>query len=106
DGTVIDGPSVSDLVKAVDPALDAELSGKLDVTVGKMEAIKKRWDNGEAYDQQIAEGNTEGNATVQAGIDALIDQTKSIEGAVSALKLDAIAFEGSDSLDAPNKVFQ
>jgi putative iron-regulated protein len=106
DGTVIDGPSVSDLVEAADPALDAELSGKLDVTVGKMEAIEKRRENGEAYDQQIAEGNAEGNATVQAAIDALVDQTKSIERAVSALKLNAIAFEGSDSLDAPDKVFQ
>ncbi|MGO4840180.1 peptidase, partial [Rhizobiaceae sp. 2RAB30] len=48
----------------------------------------------------------EGNATVQAAIDALVDQTKSIERAVGALKLDAIAFEGSDSLDSPDKVFQ
>jgi putative iron-regulated protein len=106
DGTLIDGPSISDLVKAADPAVDAELSAKLDVTVGKMEAIKKRAEAGEAYDMQIAEGNTEGNAGVQAAIDALLDQTKSIERAVSALKLDSIAFEGSDSLDAPDKVFQ
>ena len=56
--------------------------------------------------QQIAEGNTAGNATVQAAIDALIDQTKSIERAVGSLKLNAIAFEGSDSLDAPDKVFK
>ncbi|HVY50782.1 MAG TPA: imelysin family protein, partial [Devosia sp.] len=105
DGTSIDGPSLSDLVKASDPALDAELSGKLDVSVRKMEAIEKRRENGEAYDQQIAEGNAEGNATVQAAIDALVDQTKSIERVVSALKLDAIAFEGSDSLDAPDQVF-
>ena len=61
---------------------------------------------GEAYDKQIGEGNAEGNATVQAAIDALVDQTKSIERAVASLKLDAIAFEGSDSLDAPDKVFQ
>jgi putative iron-regulated protein len=106
DGTVIDGPSVSDLVKAADPAVDNELSTKLDVTVEKMEAIQKRAEAGESYDQQIAEGNAEGNATVQAAIDALVDQTKSIERAVSTLKLDAIAFEGSDSLDAPDKVFQ
>ena len=39
-------------------------------------------------------------------IDALVDQTKSIERAVAALKLDAIEIEGSDSLDAPDKVFQ
>ena len=94
------------LVKEADPALDAELSGKLDATVAKMEAIQARADGGEAYDQQIGEGNAEGNATVQAAIDALVDQTKSIERAVAALKLDAIAFEGSDSLDAPDKVFQ
>lgn len=106
DGTVVSGPSVSDMVKATDPAIEKELSDKLDVTVAKMEAIKARALAGQAYDQQIAEGNAEGNATVQAAIDALIDQTKSIERAVGSLKLNAIAFEGSDSLDAPDKVFK
>ncbi|TPN89574.1 peptidase [Mesorhizobium sp. CU2] len=106
DGTVVAGPSVHDMVKAADPAIDKELSDKLDVSVAKMEAIKARALAGEAYDQQIAEGNTEGNATVQAAIDALVDQTKSIERAVGTLKLNAIAFEGSDSLDAPDKVFK
>ena len=106
DGTVVSGPSVHDMVKAADPAIDKELSDKLDVSVARMEAIKARALAGEAYDQQIAEGNKEGNATVQAAIDALIDQTKSIERAVGTLKLNAIAFEGSDSLDAPDKVFK
>ena len=106
DGSVVEGPSVSDMVKEADAALDTELSGKLDTTVAKMEAIQARAVAGEAYDQQIGEGNAEGNATVQAAIDALVDQTKSIERAVAALKLDAIAFEGSDSLDSPDKVFQ
>jgi putative iron-regulated protein len=106
DGSTVEGPSVSDMVKEADAALDTELSGKLDATVTKMEAIQARAVGGEAYDQQIGEGNAEGNATVQAAIDALVDQTKSIERAVAALKLDAIAFEGSDSLDSPDKVFQ
>ena len=106
DGSVVEGASIASLVKEADPAVDAELSAKLDTTVTKMEAIKARADGGEAYDQQIGEGNAEGNATVQAAIDALVDQTRSIERAVSALKLDTIAFEGSDSLDAPDKVFQ
>jgi putative iron-regulated protein len=106
DGSVVSGPSVSDMVKAADPALDKELTDKLDLTVSKMEAIKARADGGEAYDQQIGEGNAEGNAIVQAAIDGLVDQTKSIERVVSALKLDSIAFESSDSLDAPDKVFQ
>ncbi|MEO9336031.1 imelysin family protein [Mesorhizobium sp. SB112] len=106
DGSVVEGASVADLVKAAAPDLDKELSAKLDVTVEKMEAIAKRAEGGEAYDQQIGEGNTDGNAAVQAAIDALVDQTKSIERVVDVLKLDAIAFEGSDSLDSPDKVFQ
>jgi len=106
DGSTVAGASLADLVKAVDPAADAELSAKLDATVAAMEAIGARVAKGEAYDQQIGEANAEGNATVQAAIDALVDQTRSIERAVTALKLESIAFESSDSLDAPDKVFK
>lgn len=106
DGSTVQGASLSSLVGAADAAVDAELKAKLDTTNAKMQAMADRAKAGEAYDQQIGEGNTEGNATVQAAIDALVDQTKSLERAVVALKLDAIAFEGSDSLDAPDKVFQ
>lgn len=106
DGTTVSGPSISDLVKAVHPKVDAEVRGKLDKTVAAMEAVAKAAEGGEAYDQQIGEGNTAGNARVQAAIDGLIDQTRSVERAVSALQLDAIAFEGSDSLDSPDRVFQ
>jgi putative iron-regulated protein len=35
---------------------------------------------------------------------ALVAQTRAIEAAIAALKLDGIAIEGSDSLDAPEKV--
>jgi putative iron-regulated protein len=52
----------------------------------------------------IGEGNAEGNAVVQKVVDALLDQTKSIERAVAALDLKAIEFEGSDSLDNPSAV--
>lgn len=106
DGSVVEGPSVAAMVKEADAALDAELTGKLDATISAMEAVAKRAEGGEAYDQQIGEGNAEGNAAVQAAIDGLIDQTRSIERVVAVLKLDSIAFEGSDSLDAPDKVFQ
>ena len=106
DGSVVEGPAVSDMIKEMDAALDAELSAKLDASVAAMQASEKRAIDGEAYDQQIGEGNEAGNAVVQAAIDALVEQTRSIERAVAALKLDAVAFEGSDSLDAPDKVFQ
>jgi putative iron-regulated protein len=43
---------------------------------------------------------------VQAAIDALLEQTKTIENVVGALDLGTLAFEGSDSLDEPDAVFQ
>ena len=105
DGTRITGPSISDLVAAADPAVDAELRGRLHQTIGKMDVLVKSAKSGVAYDQMIGEDNTAGNAKVKAAVDALVDQTKSIENAVSSLGLESIAFEGSDSLDAPEKVF-
>ena len=106
DGTVVEGPSMSELVAARDPGLDTELRGLLDDTVAKMEAMAKRAETVEAYDQMIGEGNVEGNATVQAAIDGLIAQTRGIERVVALLKLDNVTLEGSDSLDNPDVVFQ
>ena len=106
DGTEMTGASVSDLVAAKDPALDEELKAKLLATVEAMEAMATRAETVEAYDQMIGEGNDEGNAVVQAAIDGLIAQTPSIERAIAALDLGQIELEGSDSLDAPEAVFQ
>ncbi|MCZ4279259.1 peptidase [Kiloniella laminariae] len=105
DGTTVNGPSVSDLVKAGDAAVDAELVTKLEATVSAMAAMKTRAETVEAYDQMIGAGNTVGNAIVQAAIDGLIDQTRSIERAVATLGLTSIEVEGSDSLDNPGAVF-
>ncbi|MEM6381608.1 MAG: imelysin family protein [Pseudomonadota bacterium] len=106
DGSVVSGPSVSDLVASADAALDAEMRGKIDTTVTAMAIMRARAESIEAYDQMIGEGNEEGNAVVQAAIDGLVDQTRSIERVVALLDLDAIEFEGSDSLDNPTAVFQ
>ncbi|MBB4063730.1 imelysin family protein [Gellertiella hungarica] len=106
DGTKMAGPSLSELVAARDKALDAELSAKLQKTVSAMEAIAKRAEGGEAYDQMLAEGNTEGNALIQTAVDDLVDQTKSIQRVISVLGLSGITLEGSDSLDNPGAVAQ
>jgi putative iron-regulated protein len=106
DGSVVEGPSMSQLVAAKDPALDTELRALLDDTVSKMEAMAKRAETVEKYDQMIAEGNDEGNAVVQAAIDGLIAQTRAIERVVALLALDDVTVEGSDSLDNPDVVFQ
>jgi putative iron-regulated protein len=106
DGSVVEGPSLSELVAARDADLDAELRGLLDDTVARMEAMAERAETVEKYDQMIAEGNDEGNAVVQAAIDGLIAQTRGIERIVALLALGDVTLEGSDSLDSPDAVFQ
>ena len=106
DGSTVEGPGLSALVAAAAPAVDEELRGRLDATIAAMDEIVKAAEGGEAYDQMIGEGNARGNARVQAAIDALTAQTRGIEKAVGALRLASIQFEGSDSLDNPDAVFQ
>jgi len=106
DGSEMTGPSLASLVAAKDPAIANELSTDLDATITAMESMVDRAETVEAYDQMIAVGNDEGNATVQAAIDGLIKQTRSIERAIAALELGAIELEGSDSLDSPDAVFK
>ena len=104
DGSTVSGPSVSDLVRDKAPDIDARVRAALDTTVAKMDALVARAETVEAYDQMIGPNNAEGAATVQAGIDALIAQTKELERAIAVLNLKDIKFEGSDSLDQPDKV--
>jgi len=106
DGSVVEGPSLSDVIAAKDAALDSEIRGLLDDTIAKMTVMAERAENGEAYDQQIGEGNGEGNAVVQAAIDGLIAQTRGIERAVALLELDDVTIEDSDSLSNPDAVFE
>ncbi|MGX9962919.1 imelysin family protein [Roseomonas sp. F4] len=103
DGRVLRGASLSDFLRAGIPALDREMRARLDATLAAFQAIKTRAETVEAYDQMLAEGNAAGNAAVQAGIDALLQQTRSIERIVAALRL-RISIEGSDSLDNPASV--
>lgn len=102
-GSMVKGQGLTHLVRVAAPELDTEMRGKLKASMDAFDAIRQRAETKEAYDQMLGEGNTEGNALIQAGIDRLTDQTKTLERVVAALKLKA-TFEGSDSLDAPDKV--
>lgn len=104
DGSMLNGPGLSDLVAAKDAAADRNLREHLDATLAAMQVIVDTAEGGEAYDQMIGEGNAAGNAKVKAAVDALVAQTRVIEQAVTAMGLDSIAFAGSDSLDAPQHI--
>ncbi|MEM6390051.1 MAG: imelysin family protein, partial [Pseudomonadota bacterium] len=96
----------SDLVAATDPALDAEMQTRLADTVIALGRIKTAAEGGFSYDQMLERGNEAGEALIMGGVNGFVAQTESIERVVAALDLSAIEFEGSDSLDNPNAVFE
>ncbi|WP_442918246.1 imelysin family protein [Magnetococcus sp. PR-3] len=105
DGSLLKGPSLSQLVAAKDVGVDLMLRTKLNITLEKMQVLTDSAQiHGEAYDQLLDAGNTQGNKKIMDAVHALVAQTKSIEKAVTALGVNGVAIEGSDSLDAPHKV--
>jgi putative iron-regulated protein len=106
DGSVVSGPSLSDLVAAADPALDAEMRMRLMETMMALGRIKTAAEAGFAYDAMLERGNAAGEALIMGGVDALIAQARSVERVVAALDLGGAEFEGSDSLDNPSAIFQ
>jgi putative iron-regulated protein len=105
DGSVVKGASLSELVAAASPEADKGVREAMANAEARLRAVKDAADSGEMkYDQMIGDGNAEGNKLVQDAIDGLIAQTRAIEKAVDALKIGALAIEGSDSLDNPSAV--
>lgn len=105
DGSVIEGASLSALVAAADPAVDTQLQAELIVTLEALGAVKAAADGGMAYDQMLSPGNAAGEVLIMGGVNGLVTQTASIERVMTVLGVSA-TFEGSDSLDNPNAVFQ
>ncbi|MEM6824712.1 MAG: imelysin family protein, partial [Pseudomonadota bacterium] len=105
DGSVVEGPSLSDLVASTDADLDAEMQAKLAAAVLALGRIKTAAEAGFTYDMMLERGNEAGEALIMGGVNGLVDQTRSIERVVAALGT-SIEVEGSDSLDNPDAVFQ
>ncbi len=105
DGSVVEGPALSDLVASMDAGLDAEMQAKLSAAVLALGRIKTAAEAGFSYDMMLERGNEAGEALIMGGVNGLIEQTRSIERVVAALGT-SIEVEGSDSLDNPDAVFQ
>ena len=106
-GQLLTGPSLSSLIKAKDSDVDGELTASINASLSAAQALVDSAEKeGIAYDQLLAEGNTSGNAKIMRLVSALLEQTKAIEAGVVTYGLNAIEFEGSDSLDNQDAVFQ
>jgi putative iron-regulated protein len=96
DGTILDGPSIRAYAAAADPASAQRLDSALDQALATIGKMKTAADSGRmAYSQMIAAGNAEGNRMVQESMDALVAQTRAIEGVAAALHLN-VASNKSD----------
>ena len=106
DGSTVTGASLADLVAEADAALDAEMQVKLAATLRELGEIKLAAEAGFAYDQMLEAGNADGEDLVMGGVNAFVDQTRTIERIVAVVGAGEITVEGSDSLDDPEAVFQ
>ncbi|MEM1316053.1 MAG: imelysin family protein, partial [Pseudomonadota bacterium] len=106
DGSLVSGPSLADLTAEADAELDAQMRAALSNSMMMLGRIKTAAEAGFAYDMMLERGNADGERLIMDAVNALVDQTRSIERVVGALGIDQIAFEGSDSLDNPDAVFQ
>ncbi len=107
DGSVVSGAGLSALVRARDAALDAAVRARIEGALAAAGAVKTTADVGAmAYDQMLGAGNDDGNAMLAALVDALVAQTAALEQIAAPLGLAAAAFEGSDSLEGMEPVFQ
>lgn len=104
DGTKVGGAGLAAYAAAKAPDAATRVASAFDATMAKMQVMKDTADQGKmAYDQMIGPGNPEGNKIISDVVEALVAQTRAIEGLVSALGLK-IEVEGSDSLDNPASV--
>ena len=106
DGTKVGGAGLAAYAAAKAPEAATRVASAFDATMAKMQVMKDTADQGKmAYDQMIGANNPEGNKIISDVVEALVAQTRAIEGLVSALGLK-IEVEGSDSLDSPSAVAQ
>jgi putative iron-regulated protein len=85
----LDGPSVSDLVRQIDPALDAEMRARFEASLQAVQAIPA------PFDQAIPEANSESWLKVDTAVKALFAQSDTIIEVGQALGL------GNISVDLP-----
>lgn len=96
-GTLLQGPSLNDLVAQSDKDSALEIQKQFDVTRYEVrQLVYSAEKQGVYFDQLIATGNTEGNELVNSSIDALVAQTGAIERTASIVGIDSLNPDTAD----------
>ncbi|MDZ7851944.1 MAG: imelysin family protein [Halomonas sp.] len=93
DGSVIEGPSVADLVAQQDAELDATLREQFEASMAELEDLKvaaEAESSPMAFDMMIAPGNEQGEEMINGAILALVTQTGSIEKVAGTLGVTSL----------------
>lgn len=97
DGSVVKGPSLSDLVAKADAAADTDLKNDLANTEAKMQVIVDRAEkDGVRFDQMIAPEDKDDQQKIRDAIASLVKQTGAIEKAATAVGVQDLKPDNAD----------
>ncbi len=104
-GEAVSGPSIAQLLRQEDDVVYAEMMARLEETEFAMTALVSEASRGNTYDVLIGRDNTQGEVIITRIVNALMEETRTIEKIINALALTNVSIEGSDSLDNPEAIF-
>ncbi len=93
DGSILQGPSLSQMVATQNPDLNTTLTQQLEKSMSALGEIKNTAEaggNSMVFDRMIAPGNTEGATLINEAISTLVAQTGSIETAAQVIGIDSL----------------
>lgn len=93
DGSMIEGPSLSELVRAADPELDRKLHDGIDRAIRRVDAIRDAAAGGKAYDQLLAPDDPEGGELIGEAIQALVAFSEQLREVGPLLGVGEFQFE-------------
>lgn len=98
DGSMVNGTSLSDLIKAKDASLDKMTRQQLTNTDSSLQKIVDLAEGPQQikFDMMIAAGNQQGEAMLNNTIESLVKQTRYIEQVASTLNVDALNPDTAD----------
>jgi len=99
DGSIINGSSLADLAAQSNANLAQQLTEEMQSTMAKSADIINAANTGEAFDQQIMAGNTQGNQRIRAMIIALKQQATTLQNLANAMGIKNLTPENSDSFN-------
>ena len=93
DGSTVEGPSLSELVRAADPELDQKLHAGINRAIKRVDAIRDAAAAGKAYDQLLAPDDPEGGRLIGEAIQALVTFSEQLREVGPLLGVGEFQFE-------------